>query len=79
MLHYYPDMVRPGYRQLPQAPSSRFFEAIATGDATKNPSGMGGFPFDKASAEAGKRIADGQTRQIGDAIKLLTESIQPHN
>ena len=79
MLNYYPAMVRPGYRQLPEAPSSRFFEAITTGDATKNPSGMGGVPFDKASAEVGKRIADYRTHRIGDAIKLLTESTQPHN
>ena len=79
MLHYHPDMVRPGYRQLPEAPSSRFFEAIATGDATKNPTGMGGFPFDKASAEVGKKIADYRTHQIGDTIKSLTKSTQPHN
>jgi creatinine amidohydrolase len=77
MLYYYPDMVRPGYRQLPEAPSSRFFEAITTGDRTKNPSGMGGLPFDKASATVGQRIADYRTRRIGDAIKLLLTD-QPH-
>jgi creatinine amidohydrolase/Fe(II)-dependent formamide hydrolase-like protein len=79
MLHYYPDMVRPGYQKLPEAPPSHFFEAMVTGDATKNPSGMGGAPFDKASAEAGKRVADYRTHRIGDAIKLLAESTQPHN
>jgi creatinine amidohydrolase len=71
MLHYHPDMVRPGYRKLPEAPSSRFFEAITAGDPTKNPSGMGGLPFDKASAAVGKRIADFRTHRIADAIKLL--------
>jgi creatinine amidohydrolase len=71
MLHYYPDMVRPGYRQLPEAPPSRFFEAMTTGDPTKNPNGMGGLPCDKASADVGRRIADYRTHRIGDAIKLL--------
>jgi creatinine amidohydrolase len=78
MLHYYPDMVRPGYQKLPEAPPSHFFEAMATGDATKNPSGMGGAPFGKASAEVGKKVADYRTQRIGDAIKLLAESTQ-HN
>jgi len=80
MLHYYPDMVRPGYRQLPEAPSSRFFEAITTGDPTKNPNGMGGLPFDKASAAIGKKIADYRTHRISEAIKLLlSERKQTHN
>jgi len=70
MLHYHPEMVRPGYQQLPEAPSSRFFEAITTGDPTKNPGGMGGLPFTKASAPVGKAIAEYRTRRIGDAIKL---------
>jgi creatinine amidohydrolase len=69
MLHYYPDMVRPGYRKLPEAPSSRFFEAVASGDRTKNPGGMGGLPFDKASASVGKTIAENRTQQISEAIK----------
>lgn len=79
MLHYYPDMVRPGYQKLPEAPPSHFFAAMVTGDATKNPGGMGGAPFDKASAEVGKKVADYRTHRIGDAIKLLAESPQPHN
>jgi creatinine amidohydrolase len=80
MLHYRPDLVRPGYRQLPEAPSSHFFEAIRTGDPTKNPSGMGGFPFNKASAAVGKKIADYRTHVIGDAIKsLLIDRQQTHN
>ena len=70
MLHYHPEMVRPGYRELPEAPSSRFFEAITTGDPTKNPNGMGGLPFAKTSAAVGKTIAEYRTRRIGDTIKL---------
>ncbi len=76
MLHYYPDMVRPGYQKLPEAPPSHFFEAMTTGDATKNPNGAGGLPFDKASAAIGKEIADYQTQHIGDAIKLLLRDNQ---
>jgi len=60
--------------------SSRFFEAVTAGDPTKNPSGMGGLPFDRASAAVGKRIADYRTHCIGDAIKLLlTDRQQTHN
>lgn len=40
---------------------------------------MGGAPFDRASAEVGKTVADYRTRRIGDAIKLLAENTQPHN
>lgn len=80
MLHYHPDMVRPGYRKLPEASSSRFFEAITTGDPTKNPNGMGGLPFDKASAAIGKKIADYRTHHISEAIKLLlSDRKQTHN
>jgi creatinine amidohydrolase len=80
MLHCHPEMVRPGYELLPEAPSSRFFEAITTGDRTKNPNGMGGLPFDKASAAVGKRIADCRTHRIGDAIKvLLPDRQRTHN
>jgi creatinine amidohydrolase len=80
MLHYYPDMVRPGYQKLPEAPPSHFFEAMTTGDATKNPDGAGGLPFDKASAAIGKEIADYHTHSIGEAIKLLlTDRQQTHN
>ncbi|HEY0461306.1 MAG TPA: creatininase family protein [Pyrinomonadaceae bacterium] len=68
MLYFQPEQVRSGYKQLPQSPSSRFFESIFSGDRTKNPSGTGGFPFDKASATVGKRIVDYHTPLIGDAI-----------
>ena len=37
-------------------------------DRTKNPSGSGGFPFDKASASVGKQIVDYKTARIGEAI-----------
>jgi creatinine amidohydrolase len=80
MLHYYPDMVRPGYQKLPEAPPSHFFAAMTTGDATKNPNGAGGLPFDKASAAIGKEIADYRTQRIGDTIKLLlSDKEQSHN
>ena len=68
MLHFRPDMVRPGFQALPQSPSSKFLEAVATGDRSKDPSGAGGFPTDKASAEIGKTIADYRTARIGEAI-----------
>jgi creatinine amidohydrolase len=80
MLHYYPDMVRPGYQKLPEAPPSHFFAAMTTGDAAKNPNGAGGLPFDKASAAIGKEIADYRTQRIGDTIKvLLGDKQQAHN
>lgn len=67
-LHFYPDVVRPGYTRFPQSPSSRFLEVLSSGDRSKNPSGSGGFPFDKASAEVGKQIVDYKTARIGEAI-----------
>ena len=80
MLHYYPEMVRPGYQKLPEAPPSHFFAAMTTGDATKNPNGAGGLPFDKASAAIGKEIADYRTNSIGDTVKrLLGDKQQAHN
>jgi len=68
MLHFRPDMVRPGFEALPQSPSSKFFEAVVTGDSSKDPSGTGGFPTDRASAPIGKTIADYRTARIGEAI-----------
>jgi creatinine amidohydrolase len=68
MLHFRPDMVRPGFAALPQSPSSKFLEAVATGDRSKDPSGAGGFPTDKASAEIGKTIAGYRTARIAEAI-----------
>jgi creatinine amidohydrolase/Fe(II)-dependent formamide hydrolase-like protein len=67
MLHFRPDMVRPGFQALPQSPSSKFLEAVRTGDSSKDPSGAGGFPTNKASAEIGKTIADYRTARIGEA------------
>ena len=68
MLHFRPDMVRPGFETLPQSPSSKFLEAVRSGDRSKDPSGAGGFPTDKASAEIGKIIADYRTARIGEVI-----------
>jgi creatinine amidohydrolase len=67
-LHFYPETVRRGYERFPQSPSSVFREVLRTGDRSKNPSGSGGFPFEKASAEVGKRIVDYKTARIGEAI-----------
>jgi creatinine amidohydrolase/Fe(II)-dependent formamide hydrolase-like protein len=68
MLYFQPDAVRTDYKRLPQSPSSRFFEGIFSGDRTKNPSGTGGFPYDKSSAAVGKTIVDYRTPIIGNAI-----------
>jgi creatinine amidohydrolase len=67
-LYFYPEAVRPGYKRFAQAPSSIFLEVLRSGDRSKNPSGSGGFPFDKVSADVGKRIVDYKTARIGDAI-----------
>ena len=67
-LYFYPETVRAGYEQFPQSPSSVFLEVLRSGDRSKNPGGAGGFPFDKASADVGKRIVDYKTARIGDAI-----------
>lgn len=68
LLFIQPDAVRRGYQSLPQAPSSRFFESILSGDPTKNPSGSGGFPYEKSTAAIGKKIFDYRTSLIGEAV-----------
>jgi creatinine amidohydrolase len=67
-LYFHPEVVRPGYDKFPQSPSSRFLEVLASGDRTQNPSGSGGFPFDKASAAVGKQIVDYKTARVGETI-----------
>jgi creatinine amidohydrolase len=67
-LYFYPDAVRPGYERFTVSPSSIFLEVLRTGDRSKNPSGTGGFPFDKASAAIGKQIVEYRTPQVGDAM-----------
>jgi creatinine amidohydrolase len=67
-LYFHPEVVRPGYQEFPQTPSSVFLDVLNSGDRSKNPSGSGGFPFDKASAAVGKQIVDYKTARIGDAI-----------
>ena len=67
-LHFYPEVVRPGFERFPQSPSSSFLEVLRTGDRSKNPSGSGGFPFGKASAAVGKKIVKYKTARIGDTI-----------
>ena len=67
-LYFHPEVVRPGYQQLPAPPLSILDNSgVETGRAT-NPSGSGGFPFDKASAAVGKQIVDYKTTRIGDTI-----------
>ena len=68
MLYFYPELVRKTYQQVPDAPASAFFNAGRTGDRTRNPSGIGGFPVTRASAATGKVIADYLTQLIGDSI-----------
>jgi creatinine amidohydrolase len=67
-LYFYPDAVRPGYERLPVSPSSIFLEVLRTGDRSKNPSGTGGFPLDKASAAVGKQIVEYRTARIAEAM-----------
>ena len=67
-LYFHPEVVRPGYERFPQSPSSLFLEVLSSGDRSKNPSGSGGFPFEKASADVGKQIVDYKTARIGEAI-----------
>jgi creatinine amidohydrolase len=68
MLHYRPEQVGDGYASLPQSPSLPFLKAGEAGDRALNPSGVGGFPTNTASAEIGRRIAEYRTRRIGDAV-----------
>ena len=67
-LHFYPEAVRPGFERFPQSPSSAFLDVLRTGDRSKNPSGSGGFPFDKASAAVGKQIVS--TRRRASATRF---------
>ena len=68
MLFYRPDMVRSGYAQLPQTASSVFLSAGRSGNRAENPTGMGGYPPAKASAEVGKAIIEYRTAIMGDTI-----------
>jgi len=67
-LYFYPEAVRPGYERFPESPSSIFREILRTGERSKNPSGAGGFPFDKASGAVGQQIVDERTARIGETI-----------
>jgi creatinine amidohydrolase/Fe(II)-dependent formamide hydrolase-like protein len=76
-LHFYPAAVRPGFERFPQSPSSAFLEVLRTGDRSKNPSGIGGFPFDKASAAVGKQIVEYKTARIGETILRVLKTGPP--
>jgi hypothetical protein len=73
-LYFHPEVVRPGYQRFPHSPSSLFLEVLNSGDRSKNPSGSGGFPFDRASVEVGKQIVDYKTSRIGEAILQVLRS-----
>ena len=73
-LYFHPEVVRPGYQRFPQSPSSLFLEVLNSGDRSKNPSGSGGFPFDRASADVGKQIVDYKTSRIGETILQVLRS-----
>jgi creatinine amidohydrolase len=65
-LYFDPGVVRPGYQQLPAPPLSILDNG---GDKrSTNPSGSGGFPFDKASAAVGRQIVEYRTARIGDTV-----------
>ncbi len=68
MLYRAPDAVRTGFRQHQVAPSAQFFDAYRSGDRRMNPGGMGGFPLQNASAEAGRQIAQFRAALMGEAI-----------
>jgi hypothetical protein len=65
------------YRDIPDAPSSRFFAAAESGDRAKNPSGIGGLPLARSSAAVGKTIAEYRTRLIGEAILRVVKESGP--
>jgi creatinine amidohydrolase len=72
-LYFHPEVVRPGFQQLPAPPLSILDNSGVEKRRSTNPSGSGGFPFDKASAAVGKQIVDYRTARIGDTIlKVVT-------
>jgi creatinine amidohydrolase/Fe(II)-dependent formamide hydrolase-like protein len=74
MLFAQPDAVRAGYQNVPQTGSPRFFEAVMSGDPAKNPSGTGGFPYDRATAAVGRKIIDYRTPIIANAILRVLQT-----
>ena len=67
-LYFHPEVVRPGTSSChPHRYRSSTIAASKLGRST-NPSGSGGFPFDKASAAVGKQIVDYKIARIGDTI-----------
>jgi creatinine amidohydrolase len=68
LLHFAPDVVRPGFRTLPDGPSLPFVQAQDARDSRLNPNGTGGWPNARASAEIGATIAAERTAKIVAAI-----------
>ena len=74
MLLFRPDLVRAGYQDLPQSPSSKFITAMSAGDRTMNPGGMGGFPLKRAAADVARKLLAQRTRLMGDTIMRILNS-----
>jgi hypothetical protein len=68
MLHRQPKSVRDGYAKVTVSNSARFFASYFSGKREENPTGTGGFSTVRASAAAGKAIAEYRTGVISDAI-----------
>lgn len=68
LLHFAPDVVRPGFRTLPDAPSLPFVQAQEARDPRLNPNGTGGWPNARSSAAVGATIAAERTAKIVAAI-----------
>ena len=78
MLFFKSGAVRRGYQKVPQSPTSTFLAAVNSGDQSRNPSGMGGFPMTRASASVGRSILKCRTALMGAAIaRVLAQNGQP--
>lgn len=67
-LHFYPDVVRPGYTRFPNHRHPAFSRLYPLAIERRIRAVAAGFPFDKASANVGKQIVDYKTARIGEAI-----------
>lgn len=74
MLFFRPDMVRPGYEHAQTSTSTVFRNAVRSGNRSDNPSGTGGFPTTKASADVARRILEFRTTSMGDAVMVVLKA-----